>query len=341
MCTSNNRNRAVSTVSDARPSHAQGTTTTASDQQAGPFWTAPLWILAAAVLWGTTGTALALGSPAAHPVAVGTLRLLVGSPLLLLMFRPPRRLPAAALPSLFLGSLGIALYQPAFFLGVRANGVAIGTLLAIGSAPVAAAILQLVVERCVPPRRWILATALTLTGLTLLVQPVAAGRLSVAGMLASVGAGSSYALFVLATRRAIAHGLASHHIVSIAFTIAALLLAPTLVRFPLDWLGTPRGFASVLHLGIVATSIAYALFARGVARTSTATTATLSLAEPLTASLLATLVLGEDLDASRVVGAIVLLTGLATLALAEGSAKVQKRDTPAITSSTSSWREKT
>ncbi len=38
-----------------------------------------LFILAAAVLWGTTGTAQALAPQSAQPLAIGSLRLLVGA----------------------------------------------------------------------------------------------------------------------------------------------------------------------------------------------------------------------------------------------------------------------
>jgi DME family drug/metabolite transporter len=215
-------------------------------------------------------------------------------------------LPARTVPPLLLAGLAIALYQPAFFLGVQANGVAIGTLVAIGSAPLLAALLQAVFDRRAPSRRWSLATGLTLAGLTLVVQPGSSDRLTAAGISASLGAGCAYAVFVLAQQA-----------VAIAFTVAAVVLAPTLIWAAPSWLLSLRGLAVVLHLGIVATFVAYALFARGVSRTPAAMTATLSLAEPLTASVLATLVLAEPFGRTRALGAAVLLGGLALLAFAD------------------------
>ena len=44
-----------------------------------------LLIVGAAVLWGTTGTAQDLGDVGASPVAVGTLRILLGGVLLTLL----------------------------------------------------------------------------------------------------------------------------------------------------------------------------------------------------------------------------------------------------------------
>lgn len=214
-------------------------------------------------------------------------------------------------------SLAIAFYQPAFFLGVRTNGVAIGTLVAIGSAPLFAAALQVPLERHRPTIAWCLATLSTIAGLAILVQPNTDRPIHPLGLLASLSAGCAYALFVLATRRCVAAGVPAHHVVAIAFTTAALLLVPTLTWYSPVWVTTRRGLVIVLHLGIVATALAYILFARGVSRTPAATTATLSLAEPLTASLLATLVLGEPFGAARAFGALLLLSGLAFLALGD------------------------
>jgi len=314
VSTSNSRSRAASTASEKS---LPKPVVPREWRPAGPPSTAPLWILAAAVLWGTTGTALALAPAAAHPLTVGTLRLVLGGPLLLACFRPALPLPARTVPPLFLAGLAIALYQPAFFLGVQANGVAIGTLVAIGSAPLLAALLQAVFDRRAPSRRWSLATGLTLAGLTLVMQPGSSDRLTAAGISASLGAGCAYAVFVLATRRCIAAGVGAQQAVAIAFTVAAVVLAPTLVWAAPSWLFSLRGLAVVLHLGIVATFVAYSLFARGASRTPAATTATLSLAEPLTASVLATLVLAEPFGRTRALGAAVLLGGLALLAFAD------------------------
>jgi DME family drug/metabolite transporter len=92
---------------------------------------------------------------------------------------------------------------------------------------------------------------------------------------------------------------------------------PTLTWYSPVWVTTLRGLLIVLYLGIVATALAYMLFTRGVSRIPAATTATLSLAEPLTASLLATLVLGEPFGAARAFGALLLLGGLTFLTLVD------------------------
>ena len=57
------------------------------------------------------------------------------------------------------------------------------------------------------------------------------------------------------------------------------------------------------------------LFARGLKRLSAAETATLTLAEPLTATLLGVIVLSEQLSAPAGVGAALILSGLLVLAV--------------------------
>ena len=78
-----------------------------------------------------------------------------------------------------------------------------------------------------------------------------------------------------------------------AFGLGAVLLLPVLALHH-DGLTQPGGIVLALFLGIVPTALAYVLFARGLKRLSAAETATLTLAEPLTATVLGVIVLGES-----------------------------------------------
>lgn len=66
---------------------------------------------------------------------------------------------------------------------------------------------------------------------------------------------------------------------------------------------------------MVPTALAYVLFARGLRRLGSGETATLTLAEPLTASILGVAVLGEEPTPITAGGAALVLTGLLVLAL--------------------------
>ena len=83
----------------------------------------------------------------------------------------------------------------------------------------------------------------------------------------------------------------------------------------------PRGMAVALHLGVLATAVSYGLFARGLKNINVGTAATLSLAEPFTATILGVVILGERLGLSQVSGVVLLFSGLVLLALGENKAK--------------------
>jgi DME family drug/metabolite transporter len=80
----------------------------------------------------------------------------------------------------------------------------------------------------------------------------------------------------------------------------------------------------ILHLGILATAASYLLFARGLKSVKVGTAATLSLAEPLTASLLGVVVLGERLATVQITGILLIFSGIVLLSMGSfGFRKVQ------------------
>ena len=73
----------------------------------------------------------------------------------------------------------------------------------------------------------------------------------------------------------------------------------------------------MLYLGVGPTALAYAAFFAGLATTTAAAAAVLTLVEPIPATLLAAVVLGERLTAWSTAGALVLLGTTAVLGLAQ------------------------
>jgi drug/metabolite transporter, DME family len=279
-------------------------------------------VLAAAVLWGTTGTARALTPAGTSPLSVGAVRIAVGGLALVAVARlrgELRRGGAWPAGPVLAGAVAVAGYQLAFFSAVARTGVAVGTMVAIGSAPVLAGLLAWVVRAERPAGRWYGATALAVAGGALLAvagQPV---RFSPAGVALALAAGAAYAIVAVAAKDLLAgHGRVE--VMATLFGVGALLLVPVAVLRPLGWLATPRGVLVALHLGLVATAAAYVLFAAGLRRVTVATAATMSLAEPLTAATLGVALLGERLTAAGLAGAALLLAGLALLAGAPSAA---------------------
>jgi drug/metabolite transporter, DME family len=290
------------------------------DKRQGVFF-----ILGGAVLWGTTGTAQALAPASAQPLAVGALRLVIGGITLLLVFLFARKracpLPAYRLPigPVLLAAACMAAYQVLFFAGVRKTGVAVGTIVGIGSSPVLAGLLGYLFRHERPGWKWGIATALAITGCTLLALTGKAVNVDPLGMLLAIGAGGAYATFSL-----ISKGLLEKQpvemVMAMVFCLGAVMLSPLLLTQDLTWLAQPIGMAAILWLGLFATALAYILFGKGLQRTPVATAVTLSLGEPLTAGLLGLIVLGERVTPLTGLGMLFIFSGLATLSIRPRSA---------------------
>lgn len=272
-----------------------------------------LAVLGAAVLFGTTGTAKELGPDAATALGVGAIRILVGALTLWLIARVlPRWQDLRSFGVLLvIGGLGVAAYQPGFFAGTERLGVALGTIIALGSGPLFAGILELALGNR-PGAQWLLATAVSIAGGALLVIPGAADTgFSLVGLLAALTAGLGYAVYAVVTKRLIVRGMHATVAAAWQFSIGALVLLPFLAGEPLGWLRTRDGLLMALWLGVAATGVAYLLYGYGLRTLDTATATTLTLAEPVTAALFALVVLDEHLRPIEWVGAGVVLLGLA------------------------------
>jgi DME family drug/metabolite transporter len=277
-----------------------------------------LFILAAAVLWGTTGTAQALAPAGARPLGIGTLRLIVGGIALMsfFLFRqkksnlpPPGRIP---IRPVLLAAACMAAYQVLFFAGVARTGVAVGTIVGIGSSPVLAGILGYLFRGERPGRRWAAATLLAVTGCSLLALTGGEINVDPLGLLLAIGAGGAYATFSLASK-GLLENQPVEKVMAIVFSLGAVFLSPLLLTQDLSWLRQPGGLAAILHLGLLATALAYILFGQGLRLTPVATAVTLSLAEPLTAGILGVTLLGEKLTLPAGVGIALIFSGLGVL----------------------------
>lgn len=275
-------------------------------------------VVAAAVLWGTTGTAQALGPDDASTVAVGASRSVVGAAVLLAVagargrFTDPR---ALARRPLLLAAGATAAYQLCFFGGVRLAGVAIGTVVGVGSGPVWGGLLGWIGRGERPGRRWAVATALAVAGAALLASVETDGEaVDPWGIALALGAGLSYAAFTLWSK-----ALTDDHdpdaVMTWVMTLGAAILLPLGLAAGAGPLVSADGALMAGWLGAVSLAAAYLLFGRGIAGVAVATATTLTLAEPLTAASLGIVVLDEALTPEVAVGMALVLAGLAVLAL--------------------------
>jgi len=278
--------------------------------------TGALLVLTASVLWGTTGTAQTLAPPGVSPIAVGTARMVFGGVALVLVallkggWRGGPRWPV--LPTL-LATAGVAGYQLLFFAGVARTGVAVGTIVGIGSSPILAGLLTWLIWRQWPGRRWLAATGLAILGCALLILAGSGGvRVDVLGMLLAMGAGLAYAVFTMASKVLLADRPV-HVVTAVVFGLGVWLMLPLWLYLDMSWLAEPRGLLVGLHLGIVTMAVAYLLFTQGLRQVSAATAVSLTLAEPLTAGLLGIFVVGEQLAPIAWLGIGLLFAGLLVL----------------------------
>ena len=97
--------------------------------------------------------------------------------------------------------------------------------------------------------------------------------------------GVGYATYTVLSKRMLDAGEAPEGVMAAGFGGAGLLLAPGADRSPGPASSaTPGGLALAVYLAAVPTALAYVLFSRGLRRLSSGETATLVLAEPLTAA---------------------------------------------------------
>lgn len=280
-----------------------------------------LLVVLAAVLWGTTGTAQELGPEGIDPLVVGWARLAIGGAGLLAIARF-RRATRTPLPRgwLIVAIGSIAAYQLTFFGGVRLAGVALGTAVGIGSAPIWGGLVDWRFTGWRPSPRWLVAAVVAIAGAVLVAgEPGDAERPGL-GLLLAVGAGAGYALYAYALQQlARGAGADADHVASTVFVGAAVILSPVLLIGDPGPLLTGRGTLMALHLGLVATTLSYACFTRGVRETTVASATLLSLAEPLTAVVLGVAIIGEDLTTAATVGVALLLVGVTVAATSRPS----------------------
>ena len=298
---------------------------------------ARIHVLIAAVLFGTTGTAQALG-PDLDPLAVGSARIVVGAALLAVVALAAAGSAArAADPAggrrallggvrallgagdrrlILLAGLFVAAYQASFFAAVADTGVAVGTVVALGSAPAFTGLFGRVFAGERLERRWFAATGLACVGVCLLtLGGGSGGDVSAPGIALALVAGAGYAGYAVIGKHLLDRGGMPEGVMAAVFGTGAIFLLPALAVTPTGELLSADGLTLAVYLGVVTTALAYILFAKGLRQIGASETATLTLAEPVTAMALGFLVLGERPGAAAVAGAALVLAGLAVLAL--------------------------
>jgi len=281
---------------------------------------APLQILLAALLWSTMGPVKTLAPVGASPAALGAVRVLGGGVLLCAFARVrcgrgwARRAWATRADRTFLllGSAAVAGYQAGFFGAVAHLGVAKATAVAMGTTPIVTGLLSRFLDgRALGPRWWA-ATAAAVSGVVLLSHGHA-GHSAPVGLALGALASASFATIVVCIGALVGRGVEPIAASGQVFMGGAAVLTPVLAAGPISWVLTGRGALVSVHLAVLGTTVAYWLYSSGLRSTRPPVAATISLAEPASATLLGVVLLHEHLTAPAWLGLALLGAGLVTM----------------------------
>ena len=215
-------------------------------------------------------------------------------------------------------SLNFLAAQVIYFFAVRDVGVAVATLVALGLAPVVLTCTEAVAARTRPTARALAALALALIGLALVTASGAPSAQTapepLRGIVEAIGCGIAYAaatsLSIPLSRR-----LSPATITFATSAVGAVVLLPIVAIIGWYVPRTAPTIAGVLWLAVVATIIAYGLFYSGLMSTPGSIAMILTLLEPVTAVVLAAVLLGEPLTVANVLGGVFLIGAVLLLYL--------------------------
>lgn len=287
-------------------------------------------LLLASLMWGTTGTAASFFPGDVSPLAIGASTMGVGGSLLLLT-APRMSWSVLCDPQarrwVALGAVGVFVYPLAFYSAMNLAGVAVGNVVALGSGPVFAALFEWVGDRHPLSRRWTISTGIAVFGIGLLAfgrqtsatEP-SAGTLP--GVALGLLAGAAYALYTYSSSSAIGLGRPSRGVMGAMFAIAAVLLLPVLIVTGAALLQSASTVSIAAYLAIGPTLLGYVLFGIGLRTVRSSAATTITLLEPVVATILAVVVVGERLAPVGWVGLALVFAGLAALVTARRRSKI-------------------
>ncbi|MCQ8877277.1 EamA family transporter [Pseudoalteromonas shioyasakiensis] len=260
-------------------------------------------IIVASFLWGTTGTAASY-SPNVSSLAIGAFSMGIGGVLLVITARKKLlmdyKLMLEQPKTLLLGAASVAIYPLAFYTSMRLSGVAIGTVVSIATAPFFAAILERLISKKDISLQWMLSFVIGAIGIALLTLGKDQSNNNAysinqqgLGIILGCIAGLTYAGYSWAARRLIESGVQSKSSMSGLFGCAALLLLPSL-WFTGDNLFSSSTNALVsLYMAIIPMFLGYLLFGFGLNYIDASKATLITLIEPLVATVLAIVIIGE------------------------------------------------
>jgi DME family drug/metabolite transporter len=144
------------------------------------------------------------------------------------------------------------------------------------------------------------------------------------GFFAVFISGVMYAIFtVFGVRLTRTHDVTGAEVLGAAFGIGAVLSLP-IVLLTSAWVNTALLVGFVLYIGLATTALGYILFGNGLTHLSPGTVSTLTLAEPVLATLMGVFILGEAMNLRGWIGCAVIVGALALLGIVESRTPTKK-----------------
>ncbi len=297
-----------------------------------------LFLVIAGTAWGTAGAAASLLYLVSDlgPLALSFWRCAGGLAVLLAVLAVRRRPrgagragagPAgavrarASVGSLIATGLMFTLFQSAYFAAVRETGLAVATVVTLGSGPVLIALgaRYWMGERL--GRGGILAVGGALAGLAVLVLGSGGGEVRPLGVGWALLSAAGYGAMTLRARLLGRRGTGGDPLVTTVWSVGVgtvCLLPFALVEGLVPHTAEPvRVLWLLAYMATVPTALAYALYFSGAAAVRAATVSVIMLIEPVGAAAIAVLVLGERLTGPVALGTVLLLTAVGALIAAE------------------------
>jgi DME family drug/metabolite transporter len=271
-----------------------------------------LSVVLASFFWGTTGTAASL-IPEVSPLAIGAFSMGFGGLFLIINTRKTlaheHKQLLSQLTLLLVGGLSVAIYPLAFYSSMSWSGVAIGTVVSIGSAPFFTVVLERLISKKLVSLQWVLSFVFGALGIVLLTlgkQKNTSLEMDVStqhwGIVVGVAAGLAYAIYSWAAKQMIGSGISSKSSMAGMFGVAAIFLLPSLLVTGDDLFATVTNSVVVLYLAIVPMFIGYLLFGLGLRHIEASKATLITLLEPVVATLLAIIIVGEAFDIEGWIG---------------------------------------
>jgi DME family drug/metabolite transporter len=280
-------------------------------------------ILVASLLWGTTGT-VASFAPDVSPLAIGAFAMGFGGFFLVLnslkkLSKDWRSLWLSR-KAFFFGGISVALYPLAFYSSMRFSGVAVGTVISLASAPFFAAIVERLISKKLVSLKWMVSFAIGILGIVLLtmgkIQEPSANTISAntisantisanttlinitfieqyAGIFLGLLAGLTYAVYSWSARNMIDKGIHAKSAMAGMFGFAAILLLPTLAFTDSHLFSSFNNASVAIYMAVVPMFLGYLMFGYGLKQVEASTATLLTMLEPIVATILAIVILGE------------------------------------------------